>query len=742
MIPKLFPDGERDFRSQGLGALSDAIACEVTEERNGLYDLTMRYPKDGIHFRDIAPRSIIWAIPSPYRLPQPFRVDKITKPLRGEVTIHANHISYDLSGIPVKPFSAAGAAEALIALKDNAMTDCTFDFYTDMAGTGSVSYTIPYSARQILGGIDGSFLQRFGGEYEFDRYLVRLVARRGANNGVTIRYGKNLTDLTQEIDASGLVTGVCPYWSGSDGDTVYGNVVPIGGDYSYSRVITLDLSDKFEARPTQEELENAAKVYAIANYSAAPSFSCDVNFARIEQSEEYRQYRLLEKCDLCDEITVQYADIGVDMRAKIVKIQTDVLRERYLSVSVGSIRADIAQTIAVQKKETAKIPSITDMERVASSFAKSILGANGGAVRLLDTNGDGKPDELYIADNDDPVKAQKVWRFNYEGLAASKTGYNGPFVLGATLEDGIIADFITVGSLSAALIKLGILQSANGSFRFNLETGDIYIGGYATDNDVNNLASDIATQANELQAVADSITHIKMDTDGLLLQVQNMVANGVDQVVTKTGYRFDAMGLLINKIGEEIASRLDNTGLHVLRGDTAMLQANNNGVITTDLTARNYLKIGHARFEAFGAGQTACFWMQFASGQNILLDSGRTITGSAAAYTPSSPLAEGDTYTISLCVTPAAGVEQFAVYLSGGAAQVAVLPVQGTARQIVRATFAADYTPGKHPDDSAAYADVQISRVPGGAEVGDSTIHWCKVEIGDTPTDWSPAPED
>lgn len=221
----------------------------------------------------------------------------------------------------------------------------------------------------------------------------------------------------------------------------------------------------------------------------------------------------------------------------------------------------------------------------------------------------------------------------------------------------------------------------------------------------------------------------------------------MERVTTKEKhYTLDDDGLKISQPGKEIENRLDETGMYVTRSGTAMLQANNNGVITTDLTVRNYLKIAHARFEAYGAGATACFWMQFASGQNILLDSGRTITNNdynTATYTPSSPLVEGETYTVSLCVTPAPGVTLYSVFLSSGGMRNANLYVQGPSRQVIRATFVAHYSSGMTPTDSARYAQIRLHRFPNdGTVTDDSIVHWCKVEIGDTPTDWSPAPED
>lgn len=175
---------------------------------------------------------------------------------------------------------------------------------------------------------------------------------------------------------------------------------------------------------------------------------------------------------MCDTVNVEFPDMRVSATAKCVKTEYDVLIEKYNSVDLGDARTNIADTISEQKKELEKRPTDSIMQAAIMSLTASILGASGGAVRLLDTNDDGLPDTLYVADDPDPAQAVKVWRWNYEGWGASSHGYNGPFTLGATLNDGIVADFITAGTLSANLIRAGILKSLDGeTFFLDLENG-------------------------------------------------------------------------------------------------------------------------------------------------------------------------------------------------------------------------------------------------------------------------------
>lgn len=467
MIPILFSPTATVFDTNGLGALADAVSCNVTEELNGSFELTMTYPLTGRRFGDILARGIVLAKPNPYALPQPFRIYNISRPMHGSITLRARHISYDLSGIPVSPFTAESAVAALNGLQSNAVTDCPFTFWTDKTVTAGFSVAVPSAIRSLLGGQSGSVIDVYGGEYEWDGYTVKLLTRRGQDNGVSIRYGKNLTDLTQEENIANVATGVYPFWQSLDGRVVEapGKIVNAPGTYNFVRILPLDLTGEFETEPTPEQLQTRAQTYVERNGIGVPAVSISVAFQPLEQTEEYRHLALLEKVQLGDTVTVEYPALGVSATARVASAVYNVLLDRYERIQLGSVRSRLSTTIVEQQKEIDRRPTMTDAQRLTNA----ILGALGGAVRLLDSNGDGWPDTLYIADDPDPAKAVKVWRFNYEGWGASSNGYNGPFVLGATLEDGLIADFMRTGTLSANLVRAGMLTSNDGNTYFDLD---------------------------------------------------------------------------------------------------------------------------------------------------------------------------------------------------------------------------------------------------------------------------------
>lgn len=457
----LYPSTETAFHNNGLGALSDAISCTVTEERNGMYELEMQYPVSGSHYEEITNRAIIFCKPDPYRDPQPFRIYRILKPISGRVTIYAQHISYDLSGATVSPFTAGSCAGTLDGLKANAVpADMPFTFWTDKSTSGNFSVDVPSSLRSLLGGTEGSILDVYGGEYEFDCWTVKLWSQRGKDSGVTITYGKNLTDLQQDENISNVSTGIYPYWKGSDGTLVEieGKVVNAPGTYDFTRIIPVDFTSDFQDQPTPEQLRSRAETYVETNDIGVPTVSLSVSFQPLEQTDEYKDIALLERVNLCDTVTVEYPTLGVSATAKCVKTVYDALKNRYTSIELGEARTNIADTIAGQQQEIEQLPESSAFQEAVNSATGWITGNRGGYVVIRDSNGDRQPDEILIMDTPDIQTAQKVWRWNNGGLGYSSNGYNGPYTTAITQDGAIVASFITAGILNGSIIKTGRIQ--------------------------------------------------------------------------------------------------------------------------------------------------------------------------------------------------------------------------------------------------------------------------------------------
>ena len=466
-----------------MGVLRDAVSCTVTEERNGAFELEMVYPITGQHYSSLALRGLILAKPNPYGEAQYFRIYKISRPINGQVTVNAQHISYDLSGIPVGPCTALNAVNALQQLKSHAAVSCDYTFWTDIQTVADFAVAVPGSLRSLLGGVEGSVLDVYGGEYEWDNTTVKLHSQRGTDRGVTIRYGKNLTDLTQ-ITGNPVVN------------------VP-DGQYDFVRVLTLDVSQDIKEQPTAAQLRQAALDYISANKVGVPKVSLTLSFAQLEQTVEYADMALLERVCLCDTVHVQFAKLGVSADARCIKTVYDVLLERYDSVELGDARSSLANTVADMGKTVQSTVNKTrsDLERAIDRATQLITGNLGGYVVLHSSTGADEPDEILVMDKPEIEKATKVWRWNLAGWGYSSSGYGGPYRLAATMDGAINADFITTGSLSANriksgtmsanLIRGGVLQSTNGKFVSNLDTGvTTFNGGLVVNSDNFKIGSD------------------------------------------------------------------------------------------------------------------------------------------------------------------------------------------------------------------------------------------------------------
>ena len=375
MIPILYSASETSFTSNGIGMLTDTISCIVTEERNGAYELSKEYPVFGIHYPDIVIRSIILASPNPTDSAQPFRVYKITKPLKGIVTIEAEHISYDLSGIPVSAFTATGVVEALAGFSANAAVPSSFIFGTDKTSSGQFKVSVPTSTRSLLGGVEGSILDCYGGEWSFNRFSCYLHNARGTNRGVTIRYGKNLTSLTQEENCASVFTGIYPYYFNDEKKVeLPEKIVNAPGTFGYTRILPVDLTSKFETKPTEEQLRTEAQNYVSINHIGVPSVNLKVSFVQLEQSEEYKGLALLERVSLCDTVSIFFPELGVSAISKCISIKYNALLDRIDSIELGDAKKSIASTLALQSQSISTIG--TDIWRTRGFAYMDLLWEN------------------------------------------------------------------------------------------------------------------------------------------------------------------------------------------------------------------------------------------------------------------------------------------------------------------------------------------------------------------------------
>lgn len=353
MIPILYEPNETAFTSNGICRLRDCISCVVTEGRNDVYEVDFSYPVNGANFEKITLGRIIGVTHDDSKDIQPFDIVSYEKPIDGVVTFHAVHISYRQSKITVKTVKGVdNLATALAQIKHVAYPDNPFEYETDKNSLGYCGCFdgTPRSVRKILGGVEGSILDTYGGEYEWDKFTVRLLAERGQRRGFTIRYGVNLVDYVEAKDYSETYTSVIPFWKGQDDSgnevMVIGDVIDARGE-AYNGIeacIPLDLSERFESKPSKASLENVAYGLLVRTNPFLPEQNITVDFISLKDTEEYKQFEKLMECNLCDTINVSYG--GEINSYKIVKTVYDVLGDRYESLELGKLETTLADLIS------------------------------------------------------------------------------------------------------------------------------------------------------------------------------------------------------------------------------------------------------------------------------------------------------------------------------------------------------------------------------------------------------------
>ena len=340
MIPCLYDSRETKFNHNGIGKLADAQSCIVTEKRNGSYELKLICPADGIHAEMLEEGNIILAKPSDTMQPQPFRIYKITTPIDGKLEVQARHISYQLNFITVSPFSVSGCAGAVQGLKSHAASDCPFSVWTDVASSAMFTVSVPASFRNCLGGMDGSVLDTFGGEFEWDRYTVKFHRARGADHNVHIVYGKNLTDFKMEKSIENTITGVHPYWVDNETQAVMElpeKVVMVSRkSVPYQKITVLDCTSAFQEKPSEAALREYAQDYIDTTSLTEPEVDIKIDFIQLWNTPGYEDVVQAEQVSLCDTVHVYISKLGIEASSKVTETEYDSLLERYNSISLSN----------------------------------------------------------------------------------------------------------------------------------------------------------------------------------------------------------------------------------------------------------------------------------------------------------------------------------------------------------------------------------------------------------------------
>ncbi len=485
MIPILYEAKTSDFTGNGTGFLRDATECTVKEVRNGTFELTLKYPENGVYADKLVEDAIIKAKPNNKDNDQLFRIYKSGKTIAGVNTFYAEHISYELNSNPIcQPvIEGKNPQQAIEQVLSQAAVPNNYTAWSDIQTRNSTSVDDVVSVRKMLGGVEGSILDTWGGEYQFDNFTIKLWKNRGKDTGETIRYGKNLITAEQEKNIANTVTAIFPYARYKKDETSEEEILvklsegiiktPNADRYARLKCEPVDFSDKFEDGIviTEDMLREVATAYAQSGIDE-PSISIKASFQDMNKIKGNENLAIFNSIDLCDIVTVIIEKLDIDVKAKVVSYTYNVLKERAESVEIGETRTNLTKQITAESKEQADriIKTATFSEKLEASLKQriadataAITGNSGGYVVLYPPE---NPQEIFVMDTPDTKTAKNVWRWNKAGLGHSSNGVNGPFNVAIQQDGTIIADFIGAGELDGMLIKAATIKAESLSVEY------------------------------------------------------------------------------------------------------------------------------------------------------------------------------------------------------------------------------------------------------------------------------------
>lgn len=357
MTPILYEKDEIDFTSQGLGSLVEIYDVDVEEQRNGLLQLTASYPVSGVRYADISVGRIILAKPNQRDNVHAFRIVSTELDISGySVAIEADSITYDLTHNLVKHLNVSGNGQAFMtALKNAIVNPSIFNFYSDINHVSSTSldYVNPM---EVIMGVKGSFLQIWGGELKRENRRVAMFNRRGRDNVSTFRLGKNISGLKYSVDISSLVTRIIPTKSVQNDDqtTTILEGAPIDSQYinNYEQIYTLPLEFTDDSIKTVADLNVAAKGWFTKSANTGrdkPTVTIDIDVLSLQDSADYQdKFKNLESVSLTDTVTVYVPEYGVNVTAIVNELHYDPILDRVTKMTVGTAKQSFADSSRTQ----------------------------------------------------------------------------------------------------------------------------------------------------------------------------------------------------------------------------------------------------------------------------------------------------------------------------------------------------------------------------------------------------------
>ena len=500
----IYISNETNFNNNGLGFLTDTLSAVVHNELNGDYSLTLEYAVNG-NLSEYLERENIIKCTVADGTKQLFRIVTVKKNFQ-KIQVYARHIFYDLLNnflADTYPQNKNGQA-FLEHILNNTNFATSFTAYSDIATLKSARYVRINPVQAIIGDIDNSMVNIFGGEIKRNNFTINFLSRIGEDNGVKLLIGKNITGIDISVDISEMATRVMP--QGFDGLLLPELYVdsPYINNYPTPKIVKLEFEDVVYDPDNEDAYHTLNDAYAALRNKVyeqyefgldKPTINVNVNWVELSKTNEYRQYSNLETVRLGDTITAEL--LGLNYQTRVISTDYNVLLDRITNFQIGNMKPTIATQMNKIEKNVDSINPSTILKTAKDNATNLITTAMGGYIYKTQS-------ELYIMDNPDPELAQKVWRWNINGLGYSSTGINGTYGIAMTMDGAIVADFITTGTLNTNVIQ------GYGSLTTQVRENTDAIGDRT--GKTSTITQDIASIEAQISDIADVTTSASSDT--------------------------------------------------------------------------------------------------------------------------------------------------------------------------------------------------------------------------------------
>ena len=406
MRPILFNKNEQSFNTYGLGELN-VTKGTVTRERNGNYTLYAEIPVNDPMVSILEKEMKLKADAGLRTKNQTFEISRIVKDSSNIVKIYGQHISHKLEYMALRNATMfnGSAYSALGIWKGALIGDLRFDVWSDIQTVGKGVFDISKmeNARQALGGVEGSILDIYGGEYEFDNMTVRLHKQLGRTAPTVLEYGRNILSAELDETIESAYTSVLPFATYTpdkpEGDTSDNQpdavTVTLPEDYvdskykdlyAHRRIKIVDFSSEFKNDgknkdiPTPDKLRKMATDYMDRNAIGKPKINTKIEYADLARTLDYADRGWIEEVELCDIVPIYYPQIGLtDETAKVTTVTYDFVNERNESVEFGDIGTNVRATM--QNGLAGKVDDIAKAQQAfEDSLPDYLLNAQGNKV--------------------------------------------------------------------------------------------------------------------------------------------------------------------------------------------------------------------------------------------------------------------------------------------------------------------------------------------------------------------------